>query len=1038
MARPAMQPQDDLTQLPTRRAFCASVDAALRAMAAHGGKASFVLFDLDGFGALAATHGHRVADALVRETADLIRVTLRSYDLAGRVGDDEFGALLLDCPLAQGLEVADRVVRAVASHGALSPSYSALITTTISAGASGWPEHGSTAEELFTAAGRALAHVKKHGRDGVAGATAFSAPMSPLSLAADRFVGRERERARLHERLDAAIAGDPSIVFVTGEAGVGKTSLAQQLESTIRLRGGSLVTGHCVEGDVRAPFGAWAQILSGVDRLGGVARKKWRELPRMVPGLGDANAASANGDKYALFEESVSFLNAATAIRPIVALLDDAQWADPGTWELLEYLAPTLDSERLMIVVTLRADASSEPMERAQRLMRGARTYQLKLDRLTRDEVRRWVAAAFHGQDAESELMAFLYGHTDGNPLFVVQVLRALVDEGAVWHDGTSWRWRALDDLNLPVAVDDLVTRRLARLSARTRELLAACAVIGREFDVELARAAEFDTTMLQDAIDEGLRAGVLQPAAVRGGERYAFTHAMLSALLRAAVAPRRLRVMHRRVARALEQRAPERVAEIATHYDQAGAAADAYRCALLAADRAGAVYAQAEARNYLTLAERHAASDAEMAVVQSRLAQAAELSGEYDAALVHASRALAHFEHSDDVPHAIALRRLMARVRALLGTPAAETLAECERLAVAAREAGADEEHAQILAQMSRLHERVGDKPAAARTARQSAELAERLGNPRLLAQALTRLGACVELAQPDHAAEHYRSALDLYRGVGDARGQADCHNNLGIVFARRGEMDYAERELSTAITLGRTIGAPDLSGLFTLNLGALCLKRGAFVRARELMGESLAQFAAVKNSERQLFALLNLAHVDLERGEPGSAAELYEAVEALAQRVGQDDVMIGALAGKALALTRMNDETAPAARAAALVRGDARSDWYQGRELVEALVLRDLCERGDADGALARFERVLPGAEIADVYTAAWLAAEFAPHIAAARPVQATDCLQRCVRIARQYGYTRLSERCTVLAATIAATIAAGAPRETQHRTA
>ena len=1023
MARPAMQPQDDLTRLPTRLAFCASVDAALRAMAAHGGKASFLYFDMDGFAALVATHGRPVADALLRETADLIRVTLRSYDLAGRLGDDEFGALLLDCALEQGIEVADRVVRAVASHGALSPSHSGLISVTVSVGASGWPQHGATAEELIAAAGRALAHVKKHGRDGVAGATSFAAPMPAPSLAVDRFVGRERERAKLHERLDAALAGEPSIVFLTGEAGVGKTSLAQQLESTIRLRGGSLVSGHCVEGDVREPFAAWAQVLSGIARLGGVPRREWRELPRLVPGLGADDARATAGDKYALFEESVAFLNAATAIRPIVAILDDAQWADPGTWDLLEYLAPTLDTERLVLVVTLRADAPSETQARAKRLLRGGRGHQIKLDRLTRDEVRRWVTAAFHGQDAESELMAFLYGHTDGNPLFVVQVMRALLDERALWHDGTAWRWRALDELDLPVSVNDLITRRLARLSARTRELLAACAVIGREFDVELARAAEFDAAMLQSAIDEGVRAGVLQATTLRGGERYAFTHAMLGALLRAAIAPQRLRVMHRRVARALEQRAPEHVAEIATHYDRAGAGTEAYRYALLAADRAGAVYAQAEASDYLHLAERHAANDDEMAQVRLRLAQTAELSGDYDAALAHGGRALAHFEQSERVEHALSLRRLVARVRGLLGTPAPETLAECERIAAAAREAGADEEHAHILAMMSRLHERVGNSAAAARAAGQSAELAEHIGNPRLMAKALTRLGVCVELEHPDRAAGHYRTALELYRGVGDPRGQAYCHNNLGIVFARRGEMDYAERELTTAITLGRTIGAPDLSGLFTLNLGVLCLKRGAFVRARELIGESLAQFAAVKNSERQLFALLNLAHLDLERGEPGTAAELYEAVEALARRIGQDDVMIGALAGRALALAKIDHENASAARDVAIERSGARTDWYQGRELVESLLLRAMCERGETDEAFARFEQQLPGAEGADLYTAAWLTAEIAPYVAAAKPSETKSALERYARVAREHGYARVSERCTAIAATLAA---------------
>src|SRR5688572_9492688 len=119
-----MQPNDDLTRLPTRRAFCASVDAALRAMAAHGGRASLLLFDVDGLGEVNARHGRAVGDALLGEIAELLRVTLRSYDLAGRTGDDEIAALLLDCPLEYGIEVADRVVRAAASHAVSSPTQS--------------------------------------------------------------------------------------------------------------------------------------------------------------------------------------------------------------------------------------------------------------------------------------------------------------------------------------------------------------------------------------------------------------------------------------------------------------------------------------------------------------------------------------------------------------------------------------------------------------------------------------------------------------------------------------------------------------------------------------------------------------------------------------------------------------------------------------------------------------------------------------------------------------------------------------------------
>jgi tetratricopeptide (TPR) repeat protein len=218
----------------------------------------------------------------------------------------------------------------------------------------------------------------------------------------------------------------------------------------------------------------------------------------------------------------------------------------------------------------------------------------------------------------------------------------------------------------------------------------------------------------------------------------------------------------------------------------------------------------------------------------------------------------------------------------------------------------------------------------------------------------------------------------------------------------------------------LGRAIGAPDLSGLFTLNLGVICLKRGDFDRARELVGESLAQFAAVKNSERQLFALLNLAHLDRERGESETAAELYEAAESLARRIGQDDVEIGALAGRALALAALGRHgEAEVAATAAVARGETRRDWFQGRELVESLALKKLCEVGNAVEALDRFERSVPLAEAADLYGAAWLAVAVAPQLMTTDSEFMRGALVRYAEAARRHGYSLIAEQCATLAA-------------------
>ena len=171
-------------------------------------------------------------------------------------------------------------------------------------------------------------------------------------------------------------------------------------------------------------------------------------------------------------------------------------------------------------------------------------------------------------------------------------------------------------------------------------------------------------------------------------------------------------------------------------------------------------------------------------------------------------------------------------------------------------------------------------------------------------------------------------RSTIHGRRSLGEAR----CRNNLGIRYSLTGQWDLARRELSSAITLSRATGTPDLWGIAAVNLGVVGLKCAEYDRARELFGEALALFAGVKNSERQLYALYNLAHLDRDRGEHESAAELYDAAGSLAQRVGQSDVEIGASAGAGLSLLEQGKlDSARSAHGEAAPCAD-RVDWFQG----------------------------------------------------------------------------------------------------------
>lgn len=1010
--------------MPLRSAFIEATSASIEVARATAHPLALLVMDVDHFKLINDTFGHLQGDSVLRELAGILRGSFRAQDVCARYAGDEFVALLPHTELAGARDVAERLCGAVRTHVFALRDRSGAVPVTISVGVSVYPDHGTDPDALFASADRALYQVKRQGRDGVAVAVSEGREPPHLPLSIERFVGRVDEVRALVRSLEEATEGKPRVVAISGEAGVGKTTLLRQLEPEVRLRGGSLVSGRCHEADVQPPYSPWSEALTGIRRLDVSPSRIWRELPHLVPAFAVAGTApdTRSGSKYLLLDEIGEYIRQASRARPLVIVLDDMQWADSASWDTLEYLVPQLESERLLICLTIRAeDTHGETLDRRRRLSRHESFQEITLSRLTRDELKQWIEAAFHRQNVGREFLAFLYRHTEGNPLFVVQVLRTLVDEGAVWYTGDRWEWKPVSELRLPVAVTDLISRRLARLSERANTVLTTAAVIGREFDVDLALEAGAGTEdELLDAIDEGVKAGVLEPARKRGGDRYAFTHLLLAEVLRDAANTRRLKKIHERVARALERRTPDAVAEIATHFDRGADAENAYRYALAAADAARKVYAHEECADFLGIAERNAAGPAELAAVRARLADVAEAVGRYDEAEELCDLAIEWYTGQGDARTALSLRRMRERLRGMLGQPARKTLDACLALEEEAKALGVTSERVALLMMISQAYSRLGERETAERIAWECERMAQGLGDMQLLAEALTRLGITIEHDHPAQATEIYQRALAIYEAAGDPRGQAKCHNNLGIVYTRRAEWEPAQRELTTAIALGRSAGAPDLWGVFALNLGVVYLKLGEYDRARDLFGEALALFAAVKNSERQLYALYNLAYLDRERGAQESAAELYQVASSLAQRIGQHDIEIGAMAGAGLAmLTQGKFDAAGTAYRVAEERMKSRTDWFQGRELMEALRVRMAVRDGRAADAAQGFSRARDLAESSDFYSAAWLTVECAELLGEFDAAFARECVTRYAERVKGLGYGEMTRRFEALLA-------------------
>ncbi|HUE97222.1 MAG TPA: AAA family ATPase, partial [Longimicrobiaceae bacterium] len=438
-------------------------------------------------------------------------------------------------------------------------------------------------------------------------------------------VGRDAERTRLGQMLDAACDGHGGLVLLGGEPGVGKTRLASEILEDGRARGMLALSGHTRE-DETAPFVMATEILEDMVRLlpsaelrlllGDNASELSRLLPdlrRNFPDIPPPEQLPPEQQRRFLFNSVLAFLARATAAKPMVMLLDDIHWADESSLLLLEHVAPRLPELRLLLIGTYRdAEADMGPaFARSlatlvrQRLAERVAVKQLSLSSVAE------LLTALAGAHPPATLSEAIHRGTEGNAFFVEEVFRHLSEEGLLFDDEGRWR-RDLDvaNLDVPEGVRLVTTRRLGRLDPETVKVLATAAAIGLRFELRVAEAASPDPEAVLDAIEEAEAAQLIRPDAGGREARYEFSHALVRQTLLSQLSVARLQRLHLRLADAMESvygaMAPERATELAYQLQEAGAAAPADRTRhflRLAGDQARTSAAADEALEYYTKA---------------------------------------------------------------------------------------------------------------------------------------------------------------------------------------------------------------------------------------------------------------------------------------------------------------------------------------------------------------------------------------------------------------------------------------------------
>ena len=488
-------------------------------------------------------------------------------------------------------------------------------------------------------------------------------------------IGRTAELTQLSAALRQAHDGAGKTVFVTGEGGIGKTRVAAAAAQTATDEGWNVAFGRAYAVETGIPFALFSDALLPLlkklepSTLSVLTRGGAAELAYLFPALGtggERERVAAGTDaadlKARLLWNFSQFLGRYSAKQPLCIVLENLQWADASSLELFHFVARQITSQRILLIATYNdAEADINPVLRTteQSLLKLGVATRIRLDALSQPEIAEILHAVF-GVDPASvrPFTALLYGWTRGNPFFVEETLKSLIESGALrressdpqWHKAPKraderWIGWEVESMQLPATVREAVAGRLDHLSQGAREIANLAAVIGTSVTFDRLHAvSSISEEELAAALDELSAQRILEERLDTGaGASYDFSHPMLQQVTYGALGNARARLLHASVGEALEsfygKRAMAHAGELALHFSRAHSfAPKAVRYLSLAGRAALDSYANREAAAYLSSALQQMDESGEDAPerdeIVRNLARARQRLGDYDGAL--------------------------------------------------------------------------------------------------------------------------------------------------------------------------------------------------------------------------------------------------------------------------------------------------------------------------------------------------------------------------------------------------------------------
>ncbi len=734
------------------------------------------------------------------------------------------------------------------------------------------------------------------------------------SISESRFVGREKEFADIARHLEESIQGRGRLVFVVGEAGIGKSRLISELAKYGKSKNVMTLTGRCLYDENTEPYlpfiDAFGKYISGRNRDEGDNSSKESQTSEDFYSMGLVGIAGsppssqelmgqpteATGElmpmglipiddegggihpskikeinlqheRTRLFESISQLVIDISQNTPLLLILEDLQWADDGSLQLLHYLARNIQNSKVIICGAFRPEeienikGEVHPLSKTLKRMRPEKLFdEIKLQRFDEESTAYMIKSMLRISNIPETFVRRLYEESEGNPFFIEEVVKSLVNEGLI--DTSDYSWDKKFDpskIHIPSTIRDVIGRRMEKLDDSTRAILGYASIIGNQFTFEtLHRITDLTEEELVDSIDALIVANIIHEDAKSKEERYRFDHTQIREVIYNGMSRSRRRLMHKRIGYIIEDlnknRLDDVVYNLARHFYEGKETEKTITYAIRAGEKATQAFAPEDALTYydMSLEALERLDDSEenkekRIFLLKRLGDISFNLSEWKPALDYYKRAIDLCEDIDnDGDRAESLRK-RGYVLNRMGKWELATKNFEKSLSISKKlddKFGTSDAHRGL----GYIHWRLGEYDDAIAHYNECIQFSMEIGDKHTIALTFIELGnVYIETGDIDKAIEYYNKSLEKLEPIGDYSEMARAYNNLGDSNLKSGNYDKAIEYFEKCEEMGRKIGRKDIVGWSLFNRGEAYAQKGDADKALECAEKSLAILTTV-----------------------------------------------------------------------------------------------------------------------------------------------------------------------------------------------